>query len=155
VRKKDIIYIILWNVVSLFFVIFSLRLGLGEIKEPGPGLFPFFLGILLFLVSFCLLVNLLFRIGSKDKSVKEKQGKRNLAKLSLVLASLLLYVFLLEKLGYLITSSIFLIIFFRSMGSKWSSALVASVLTALVTYFVFTYLGVTLPEGILKFRDLY
>jgi hypothetical protein len=38
---------------------------------------------------------------------------------------------------------------FWKMGSKMIFALVISFLTVLITYFVFTYLGVRFPGGIL------
>jgi hypothetical protein len=67
-----------------------------------------------------------------------------------VLASLFVYPLLLERLGYLITTLLVLIILFRSMNNRWSSVLLASVLTVLVSYLLFTYLGIRFPKGILK-----
>jgi hypothetical protein len=51
----------------------------------------------------------------------------------------------------LITSFLILVFLFRSTGSKgWRFALITSGVTAFVTYFVFTYLGLRFPTGIFR-----
>ncbi len=77
--------------------------------------------------------------------------ERKVYKVGLVLGSLLIYAFLLEKIGYLVATSFLLIFLFRTAGSrKWRSILAASVLTVILTFFVFTSLGLRFPKGIWK-----
>jgi len=53
----------------------------------------------------------------------------------------------------LIATLMLLTILSKSMGSKkWTSVLIGSVLTVLITYFVFTSLGLRFPKGILHWR---
>lgn len=133
-------------------MVFSYKLGLGRFHNPGPGLMPFIIGIFLLIVSFCPLMSSLFKKSGKDETANEGQRQTNFGKISLVLVSLFAYAFLLETLGYLIVTPLFFILLFRSMGNKWTTVLVASGLTVLVTYFVFTFFGVKFPAGILRIR---
>ena len=152
-EKYHIFPIIFWIGVSLFIVVLSYKLGLGGLHNPGPGLWPFILGILLLIISLYLLLRHLFRMGAKGETVKEEQGQISFWRISLVLVLLFAYSLLLEKLGYLIATFMLLSILSKSMGSKkWTSVLIGSVLTVLVTYFVFTSLGLRFPKGILQWR---
>lgn len=152
-KKYDMIPIIFWIGLSIFMMVLSIRLGLGKFHNPGPGLMPFILGILLLIISFYLLIISLFKIGGKKEISKGEPSQIDFVKIGLVLFSLFVYALLLEKVGYLITTFLLLIILFRSAGFKrWRSVLIASALAVFLTYFVFTSFGLRFPEGILKLR---
>jgi putative tricarboxylic transport membrane protein len=149
-HKYQIIPIFVWIGLALFVMILSYQLGLGGLHNPGPGLMPFLLGCFLCITSFYVLLTSFRKREERGKAAKEEQGQIRFGKLCLVLASLFAYPLLLERLGYLITTLLILIILFRSMSNRWSSVLLASVLTVLVSYLIFTYLGIRFPKGILK-----
>ena len=152
-KKYDIIPIIFWIGLSIFMMVLSIRLGLGKFHNPGPGFMPFLLGLLLILISFYLFLNCIVKKEDGDKRMKDKQNQINFIKIGLVSASLFVYALVLNRLGYLIATFLLLTVLFRSVGLKrWSSLLIISALTVLVTYFVFTSLGLRFPEGILKLR---
>lgn len=132
-------------------MIFSYKLGLGGFHNPGPGLTPFLLGLLLLPISLYLIMKSAIKKGEGDETANEGQSRTNYGKIGLVLVALFGYSFLLERLGFLITTWVFLFLLFRSVGNKWISALVASTSTVLATYFVFTFFGVRFPTGILNF----
>lgn len=113
---------------------------------------PFLLGFFLCIISFYFLLTVLYKKGEQSEAVvvNEAQGQINFGKLCIVLASLFAYPLLFEPLGFLFTTLLILISLFRSMNNRWSSVLLASVITALVSYFIFTYLGIRFPKGILK-----
>ncbi len=132
-------------------MIHSYSLGLRGITGPGPGLMPFLVGLLLFLTAVYLLVSSLFS-KKKDEIRPGGQSKASPWKTGLAVISLLVYALLMEMLGFVITTTLLLIALFKGMGTKkWSSVLIASVLTSLITYFGFTYLRLRLPAGILWF----
>ena len=115
---------------------------------------PFLVGLILLLVSLYLLVVsfLKRRDGSGEKEKKEGEGNVKFGRLGLVVASLMVYAVFVEKLGYLITTTLLLMSLFKGMGSKkWTSVVMVSVLTSLITYFAFAYLRLRLPMGILRF----
>jgi putative tricarboxylic transport membrane protein len=147
-KKYHIIPTLFWMGLSLFVIIFSYRLGLGGFHGPGPGLTPFLLGSLLLLISLYVLIKSLFEKGRKDEPPGEGRSRTNYGKVGLVLVTLFVYSFLLEGLGFLITTWIFLFLLFRSMGNKWITTWIASTSTVLATYFVFTFFGVRFPPGI-------
>lgn len=152
-EKYHIIPIIFWIGLSIFMMVLSIRLGLGRFHNPGPGLLPFLLGLLLILISFYLLLSSIVKKEDRDKKMEERQSQINFVKIGLVSASLFVYAFILNRLGYLIATFLLLTILFRSVGLKrWSSLLIISALTVLVTYFVFTSFGLRFPMGILKLR---
>jgi len=112
---------------------------------------PFLIGALLFLTSFYLLGKFFLKKTETDKTTGEEKGQINYRKIGLVLASLFFFALLLETLGYLVVTSLFFILLFRSVGNRWRTVFVASVLAVFITYFGFTFLGVKFPLGILKF----
>jgi len=128
---------------------FAYQLGIGKLRSPGPGLMPFIVGGFLFLLSCFLLMVTLFRKAFREESVEEQRGV-NFRKLAIVVASLVLYGLLLERLGFLVVTFLLLFFLFWGMGIRRGSALVASLITVLATYFVFTYLGLRFPPGILR-----
>jgi putative tricarboxylic transport membrane protein len=147
----QIIPVLFWIGLGFFVMILSHNLGLGGLRNPGPGLMPFLLGFFLCMVSFYVLILSLRRKEETDSAAQTEQGGQvRLGKLCLVLASLFVYALLLEPLGFLVTTFLVLVILFRTLNSRWRPVLVASVLTALTAYFLFSYLGVQFPKGILK-----
>jgi putative tricarboxylic transport membrane protein len=148
--KNQIILAFFWVGVGLFVMVLSYQLGLGGLHNPGPGLMPFLLGFLLIFVSICLLLTFLFKRAVRAVALKEDQGQVNYVRLCLVLASLFAYSLLLEPIGFLITTLLTLVILFWSMSNRWVTVLLASILTAFISYFLFSYLGIRFPQGIIK-----
>jgi putative tricarboxylic transport membrane protein len=110
---------------------------------------PFYLGLGLVLLSISMLVYLFLKRSRLD----DKAGKRSQAidylRIVLVVAALVVYSLVIEKLGYITATLILLVILFICAGSKKTTAVIASILTLLITYLGFTYLGVRFPPGIL------
>lgn len=149
-KKYDLAPAIFWGLFSIFVMVNAYKLGLGNFINAGPGLMPFLLGICLFLVSMLL-------VGNFFWGVKEENGTRegispariDLKKISLVSLSLFAYALLLKTLGFLSLTTLLLLFLFRIAGShKWRVVVLASVITILITYFVFTSLGLRFPRGL-------
>ncbi len=161
-KRYQYIPALFWIGFSLFVMVFAYRLGLEEKQElegihnPGPGLMPFLSALLLLLIGLYLLfAPLLKKRWDKIAAGVEEKGERvNYGKMILVLGSLFGYAFLLEPLGYLVTTCLALLLLFKSMGTRWGSSVFASVTTTLLTYFVFTYLGLLFPDGIIKLQGV-
>lgn len=114
-------------------------------SEVGPNLFPLALGLLLILLSLRLLWETYAKQpqGAVQAPEVPLQNKRFLV----MLAATVLYVLLLEEIGYVITTFLFLTVTFRVMGSAslWKSALIALCFSAGV-YGIYVYvLKGTLP----------
>jgi len=150
--KKDLIPGMIWMALGIGVAIYSSRLRLGTLGTPGPGLMPFLLGLSLCVCSAWVTTRSLVLVV-KEKGVREEGiwSQVDLKKIALVIGSLLGYAFLLERIGFVITTLVILFVLFRTVGSqKWHYVLVSSFLTVFVTYLVFvTILKVELPYGIL------
>jgi len=150
-RKYHIVPMICWIGLGVFAMFASYRLGLGGLGNPGPGLMPFLLGLLLCVTAVYTLFTFLHeKMDRGTLAVSEAQHPTNFGRLGLVLASILAYSLFFERLGFLVTTFVALLVLFRIMNNRWFTAVVVSVVTALVSYGLFTYLGVQFPKGILK-----
>nr|WP_280875030.1 MULTISPECIES: tripartite tricarboxylate transporter TctB family protein [unclassified Paenibacillus] len=107
----------------------------------GPNIFPFGLGLVLILLSFRLLYE---TFQYKDES-KEKIAF-DYKRFGIVLVATILYVLLLEVLGYVICTFVFLLICFQTMEKgRW----IQSVLISFLFSFGLYYLFVEVLEGTL------
>ena len=146
--------------VTLFWVVFgalvalsSYRMGVGRLLEPGPGLMPLVLGVVM-----CILA--LFKFAGQRRAGRKSidAGRGNIAGLrrrvgSIVATCLALfaYAFLLEFLGYLIITFVVMTFLLRAAGSKnWLSTVSYAAVITLVSYFGFSYLGTRFPPGLLS-----
>lgn len=131
---------------------FSYKLGLGRFQEPGPGLMSFLASLFLLLISLLFLISLLSKRDVKCETTIEKGllEKPNLGRIGFVIALLFAYALLLERLGYLVVTTLILSLLFRGVGTRWRVAVISSILSSLITYFIFTYLVATFPLGIFE-----
>lgn len=148
-KKHHIVPIILIG-LSILVMALSYKLGLEKISNPGPGFMPFVVSLLLLLISLYFLLSLLFKKGNEAEIITNGKEKPNVRRISIVVLSLFAYALFVERVGFLITGTIILILIFRYVGYKWRFVLITSVVTILITYFFFTYLGVRFPMGILE-----
>ena len=152
-KKSDIIPIIFWIGLSLFVMVLSYKLGIGEMHHPGPGFLPFYISVLLLIISFYLLLRYFLKKGDRSETAKEDKTQIAFWKIAAVVVSLTAYGLFLEKLGFLIATFILVNILFKTAGMKrWSFVFMGSLLTVLVTYLLFTSLGLNFPKGILRWR---
>ncbi len=151
--KKDfhLFVIASWMGLSLFCMVFSYRYGLGKLNDPGPGFMPFLTGTILLLISASQMVRSSWPRMGKAGALEEGKSKKNLLKVFIVFSSLFVYAFLLETLGYAVGTCLILIALFWCSGmGRWTHVFIFSILTALITFFVFNYLGVRFPLGVIR-----
>lgn len=140
----------IWIGLGLFVMFASYRMGLGGFRSPGPGLMPFLFGLLLCITALCtLLASLLKKKDQRAAAVKEVQDRPNFMRLCLVMVSLFVYSLVFELLGFIIATFMLLLALFRIMDKRWFTVVLASILTVVLSYALFAYLGVKFPKGIL------
>ncbi len=147
---SHLIVSLFWIGLGIFVMIFSYRLGLGRFNNPDSGLMSFLLGLLLLLLSLYGLIASLLKKPGDEAPPPQRQHQTSYRKVALVLMALVMYSFILEKLGFVLTTWIFLFLLFKSMGNRWITTLIASTFTVLATFFVFTYFGVRFPPGVFR-----
>ena len=152
-RKYDLITGFLWLLLAVLIFFESLHLELGKFNFPGPGLFPFLTALPLAFLSLLLIWEAAPRKplnGKKTQAVwADDTNWRNIL---LTLGALFGYVFLLSHLGYLLITFLLMLFLFKSIESqRWISAVLASVVTVLLSYLIFhVWLQCQFPEGILE-----
>jgi putative tricarboxylic transport membrane protein len=129
--------------VGAFFIVESQKLSSSAYgSRVGPELFPMGLGILLILLSI-LLIYKTFRYSKEEKKVTPVDVKRFL----IIFIATLLYALLLELMGYVLSTFIFLTVAFQTMekGKLWLSILISGAFSLGVYYLYVEVLKGTLP----------
>ncbi|MCD6009143.1 tripartite tricarboxylate transporter TctB family protein [Halomonas sp. IOP_31] len=109
--------------------------------EPvGPKVFPIGLSMMLAALSLVLV----FRPGENG----HWPDKALMLKLLAVLGALVIYALLFTQLGFFGSTLLVVLVLARLFEATWLKALLAAVLMALGSYFLFTQgLGISLPRG--------
>src|SRR2546425_11210936 len=104
---RDLVSGVFWLAVALFAAAQGLALKLGTLNRPGPGFFPFWGGVVLGALS------LVFLVGAWKKTATQASSGptpslRASPKVLVVMGALLGYIVLLERLGFVIVTLLFL-----------------------------------------------
>ena len=144
-RTFDRFSSVCFALIGAFFVVESQRISSSAYgSQVGPNMFPLGLGIVMILLS----LRLFWEAGKKTSgSPAGDAAASRYGPFFIMLLATLLYVLLLEPVGYVITTFLFLLVAFRVMGAK---SIVSSLLVALGfsagVYFLYVHvLKGTLP----------
>lgn len=131
--------------IGAFFIWQSLALPMGSVGLPGPGFFPFVLGLALGAQALGLLVGGL--AAPRTDAVMEI-GHREVL---LVYLAMLLVPLFFERVGAALTLGVFAAAVAMIVGRVrwWHAVLGAAVGIAVAWYFFKSLLGVQLPMGLL------
>lgn len=139
-----------WLALSIVICATALRLGLGTFRTPGPGFFLFLSGIILALLA--IILRVLDYSNKKDRSrtMDLWKGLKWHKVISITIA-LFIYILLLPRVGYLISTFGLLVFFFNIIErSRLWAEVVFALIAVIATYFIFhVWLAVQLPRGIL------
>ncbi|MEH6941564.1 tripartite tricarboxylate transporter TctB family protein [Bacillus sp. JJ722] len=140
----DRVAAVLLSCVGILFMVGSKQLSTSSYgSEVGPDIFPFWLGAILTLLSIKLFFEAL-----KDGRNKEKEaGQLDIKSFGMIFTLALLYILVLEYIGYVITTFLFLFISFQIMDKgKWvTSLIIAGCFSGAVYYLYVEVLKGTLP----------
>jgi putative tricarboxylic transport membrane protein len=138
------------RVAGIGFAVLGVLVGLGAIHlkvggwhSPGPGFFPLWIG-----VGMVVLGSLLALSRSERTYVhSELRGKKLVWAVFLFMG----YALILERLGFLLTTLVFIPLWLRFIEqSSWVEIVVMTVASAATIYAVFVrWLQVPLPAGVL------
>ena len=136
----------------------AVAFGAGALRQyaywgpngPGPAFLPFWLGLVMALLATMLLVGALRAKGPGEPWLPSGEGLRRLL---FVLAATIAYVALLNLLGMVVATVLFLIVLMRVLDRcGWPLTLAVALATAGSIYVVFgRWLKVPLPTGVLGF----
>jgi putative tricarboxylic transport membrane protein len=146
------------RIISIIFLAFaaiviwqSVIIPMGHIGKPGPGFLPFWVAVIMALLSGVLW----FQAGLRQpvsEEVKFLSGEGRWPSVVLTAAALLAYAFLMETLGFITSTLLLLLLLFRVIGrQKWWVALTGTVLVTWAAHTLFQLvLKVHLPSGLFR-----
>jgi putative tricarboxylic transport membrane protein len=145
-KTGDLVLGLCFLIMGIAFAAGAVGLSIGTPTEPHPGFFPFLGGMALIVLSLIFLGMVWYgRVG-------QRQAFGRLGGPLAVVAALALYVVLLEKIGFIVTTTVLSAVVLKVLETKTGILLLVSLLLPAVCYLIFDrFLGVTLPTGILAF----
>jgi putative tricarboxylic transport membrane protein len=149
--KRDTLSSIVWFAVGIFVFISSIRLGIGSFGKPGPGFVSFYASI--FFICFTVLM-LIMSFIEKKGAAKLSDSWKGLywGNVLLIIAASIIYLLLMEPLGYLLATFGFMLLLFGLGKMKPWVVLISTTLAVTGSYYLFhILLKVPLPRGIFSF----
>lgn len=130
--------------LGLFGIVEASAMPMGSVTLPGPGVFPLALSILLCIATIGVIAEPLLQARGRDQRIGFVHGPVLLACASLCAVALLL-----ERLGFLLTTTLFLLVLYQAFSPLgWLRSAAAAVVSALALHAFFAYaIGVPLPRG--------
>jgi putative tricarboxylic transport membrane protein len=149
-KTFDRIAAIAFLAVGALFMVESLRISKSAYGSAvGPNVFPFLLGLILVLLS----IKLLLETTRYVDSYKKKQPLQY-KKFFIILIAAVTYAALLETVGYVIMTFLFLVVGFQTMekGTLWKSVVIAACFSLGVYGLYVKLLQGTLPSWPIWFQ---
>ncbi|MEI9476207.1 MAG: tripartite tricarboxylate transporter TctB family protein [Deltaproteobacteria bacterium] len=140
-----------WIGLSSWVMIKSYHIGLGDLNNPGSGFIFFWSSLVLGSLSILLFLSSFFK--GKEKKIEQPFMRLKLKPRLMVVGSLLVYTFILETVGFLITTFIFMTFLLSTIGSiKGKLVIPIAGAIAIIAYVIFEiWLRVQLPKGFIGF----
>jgi hypothetical protein len=118
---------------------------------PGRGALPFLVGFILIILSVMVLILAMMKARGQGMRVAEEKfflEEDSWKRVVLAIALLVLYGVFVTKLGYPVTTFLFLIFVLKVIEPQpWRKALIFSFLATTASYAIFKALEVNLPTG--------
>ena len=139
---------------SIYIIIESYRLGLGALRMPGPGYFPFGAGIALGIVSLGLLTKILLKGDLKKILTLRNTSEEHLnwKNIILTLVSMFVYVIIFNGVGFVLSTFLTMVFLIWAVGkARWQISLITALSITLASYLLFDVaLEADLPKGLLE-----
>ena len=124
----------------------ALKLPVGGLRQPDSGFFPLGIGLSLLCLSGLILLGTL-RPGRVRAPLQFGEG---MGRIVVVIVAQVLYVVVLNRLGYLMATFLIMMLLLKGVERlKWGTTLGVALPAGAVSYVMFRWLGVPLPQGII------
>ena len=159
--RKEIASSLVLILFGVGFLLYDIKYPLDQWANPGPGVFPLMVGVVLVILAVWQLVQD-FRSPRLQEAEKNHHGKMKLVtefiqrkrgegKPLFMIGIFIVYLLMVKWVGFFTSNFLFVIISSRLIGAKdWSGPVALSVGTNLFCYFLFeVWLKLSFPRGIL------
>jgi putative tricarboxylic transport membrane protein len=152
-RDRDVTSSMFWILIGILFCIGGLHYGIRRSGIPGPGFLPFATGLILVALSLILLLSRFLKRRDEAGAIGEPMPRGEaLRRILKALGALCLYVLILEPLGFLLTTFLFMILALRLEPRRWAFILTLAIGATAFFFLLFkVLLRVPLPPGILGY----
>lgn len=148
---KDLVSAVALFCLAVSYLVGGFKYGFGELSDPRPGFFPVLLGLALALNGAALFVVSLRHRGDRDRLLAAWGALhvRGSSPAIMLVAAVVVYLLVVEYLGFLLASTALMLVLMRVMGGRsWPVNLVASAATSGVLYWLFwVVMRVPIPLG--------
>ena len=163
--RKEIASSLVLILFSAIFLIYTTRYPLDTWESPGPAVFPLILGAVLLLLAAGQLIRALLApktpAGAGEKGhgidalkafLRDNQGE---AKVLYLTAMLILYILMMQWIGFFVSTFLLVIFSSRLMEAKdWGRPIALAAGVGLFCYLLFEmWLKLSFPRGILFLRE--
>jgi putative tricarboxylic transport membrane protein len=133
--------------------IHAYQLGVGNFRSPGPGFIFFFGALFLVVLSVMDLTIAYIERSITDSKIDSIWIGVQWQRLLLVLIAMLAYTYFFNILGFILPTFFLMVFLFKMLEpTKWWFAIIASVITVIIFYFLFKILlDVPFPKGFMGF----
>ena len=132
--------------LSVFVTWHGYKLGIGSINDPGSGFVMLYCGLLMFLFTSIIFYSAVTTGGRTFKSLWEGTLW---TKPLWVIACLITFTFVFEPLGFLVSTTVLLLVLLRVIDPvRWTLAIPIALITPFVCWYVLQkLLLIQLPSG--------
>ncbi len=150
-RKGDRVFAVICLGVSVWLILESLQFDYLSKFGPGPGFEPFWLGVILALLSISLFINTVRRKDGKDGEKSCLPEWKSLGRLAFIMLAMAGFAIVMESLGFILTVFLFVAtLLFSLEGVGKLKSVFYGVMFSGFIFLVFRYwLEVELPKGLL------
>ena len=147
IRILRLVLALLLMSIGLYLISQSGKIGYSDISGPGPGFFPFWVGLLLAIAAFFWLVAE-FK-ANKDSQVEQDLDPKGIYRVGRLLLAVMLLTFCFVPIGYNISVLFFMLFLTSTMGKgKVLTNVIVSFASSFGIYLVFEkLLDVPLPDS--------
>ena len=148
----DVLGAIVFIIFAIVMIFQSIALEFGAFNEPGPGFLPIFSALTIGILSLIYLISLVLK-GRAKKKLEFKLGPHWQKALFLIVFSFIYVSILWNRLGYIISTIVWLVLIFKIGGiQSWKRNLIITIVIVMTSYLLFEKVGnCFLPKGIFSF----
>ncbi len=152
-KKADMIASVVLLALAGYVIQDAWRMPPSATFGPSAGFLPFWLGILLAVLATILFVTNLKRETTEKDREAVFPGKKALFAITLVMAGLAVYIELIEVLGFLVDTFLFILFLVKVVEREpWRLTLTVAVSTTAALFITFQILlKITLPSNMFGF----
>ncbi|CAB4750307.1 unannotated protein [freshwater metagenome] len=151
IRYLRLVLAFLLMAMGLYLISQSGKIGYSDMSGPGPGFFPFWVGLFLSIAAFFWLIAE-FR-AHKDSQVEQDLDPKGIYRVARLLFSVMALTFCFVPVGYNISVLLFMLFLTSTMGKgRVVTNVIVSLASSFGIYLVFEkLLDVPLPDSFLPF----